>query len=160
MKSTIECLQDAVGTWSDETFGDDRPPNAIIAHLKKEAEELYQKPFALEEYADCLLLLLDAARVAGFSANVLAQAAFMKLRTNVLREWGEPDENGAVEHVRKAKGCEMRTCGECEHITNGPGRLYCELDAHRAEEVNSGRVFNDTPACTDFTPEATYEKEV
>ena len=52
------------------------------------------------EYADCLILLLDAYCMAGGSADELIDTAFKKLEINKRRDWGTPDENGVVEHIR------------------------------------------------------------
>ena len=86
------------GEFSQSTFGD-RPPTAPLHHLKKEVNETIDAPYDFEEYADCLLLLIDAHRIAGGNATTLLEAAFKKLEKNKKRKWGEPDENGAVQHI-------------------------------------------------------------
>src|SRR5688500_7375797 len=50
--------------WSQATFGsdDERGPIGALKHLAKEAVEAQAAPDDEEEYADCLLLILDAAR--------------------------------------------------------------------------------------------------
>ncbi len=88
--------------WADRTFGECRMPDGAIAHLAKEVGELADKPFDDWEYADCLMLLLDAASNAGIGADDLLNTAWEKLAINQQREWGEPDENGVVEHIRTA----------------------------------------------------------
>src|SRR5699024_1489712 len=98
--SQIQRLQDEQGRWSDATFGANHGPHGCIAHLAKEVREVAAEPYSRMEYADCLMLLLDAYRRAGGSADDLVAAAFEKLEINKRREWGEPDENGVVEHIR------------------------------------------------------------
>ena len=89
--------------WATRTFragraADPRPP---LHHLNKEVGELLAEPFDLEEYADALLLLLDAAYLAGFTFSDIFDAARIKFAINQKRQWGAPDENGVVEHLRE-----------------------------------------------------------
>jgi len=98
--SHIMRLQLEQGHWADATFGRPRKPEGPIAHLRKEVEELAENPGDRLEYADCLMLLLDAYRLAGGYADDLVTAGFQKLEINRQRQWGKPDENGVVEHIR------------------------------------------------------------
>ena len=86
--------------WADSVFGELRRPDGAVAHLLKEVGELADHPYDEMEYADCLLLILDAASNAGIGADDLLNACWEKLDINRVREWGEPDESGVVEHVR------------------------------------------------------------
>ena len=86
--------------WADRQFGEDRPPDGAIMHLAKEVIELAGAPYDVEEYADCLMLVCDGASNAGISMRAVLDAAWNKLDKNRYREWGEPDENGLVEHIR------------------------------------------------------------
>lgn len=99
-RSAIQRLQDEAGEWTDATFGQNQTADSCIAHLKKEVKELAENPGDRLEYADCLLLLIDAYRKAGGSADDLVCAGWQKFEINRSRVWGEPDENGVVEHVR------------------------------------------------------------
>ncbi len=88
--------------WSEATFGsdDERGPVGALRHLRREAKEAIDNPHDAEEYADCFLLIVDAARRAGFSIGELLHAAQLKLEINKGREWPEPGEDGQpVEHV-------------------------------------------------------------
>lgn len=96
----IEKWELEVAEWSDEKFGRNRSPEGPIHHLKKEVEELIADPYHPEEYADCMLLLLDAWRLRGGNLETLLIAARSKFEINKARQWGEPDENGVVEHIR------------------------------------------------------------
>lgn len=98
--SEIQILQNQLGEWSDSTFGLLRHPIAPLAHLVKELRELIDCPTDRMEYADCMMLLLDAYRMIGGSADDLVQACYEKLEINKQRKWGEPDEHGVVEHIR------------------------------------------------------------
>jgi len=102
--------------WSDETFGKNRKnlPLPILYHLTKEVPEaivsatfmnLYRgkkcRKRLLMELADCFMLVVDAASHSGFTPEELLKAVEKKLEINKIRKWGEPDENGTVEHIRK-----------------------------------------------------------
>ena len=93
-------LQKNIAKWSDKQFGKNRPPTAPIAHLLKELIELAQDPFNIMEFADCFMLLMDSARMAGFDMAELCLAINEKLKINKKRKWGKPDKNGVVEHIR------------------------------------------------------------
>lgn len=88
--------------WSQATFGTDaeRGPIGPLKHLEREAREAQAKPDDLEEYADCLFLVLDATRRAGYTLDDLLAAAFAKLAVNRKRIWQKPTSDEPVEHVR------------------------------------------------------------
>lgn len=92
--------------WSQETFGSDlsRDWTGPLAHLRKEIGEIEEQPMDREEWADALLLLLDAARRAGFNAAGLILAAEYKLSINKNRVWQKPNADGSVERVRSEPG--------------------------------------------------------
>ena len=101
-------VQKEVSAWSTKTFG--RDPSRIhgmMAHLEKEVAELEKtvtldgasKPGCLrDELADCIMLLYDMADISGFDVNQIVRE---KLMINKAREWGPPNPDGSVEHVRK-----------------------------------------------------------
>ncbi len=102
---TGEALRDLArdhAAWSQATFGSDleRGPIGPLKHLEKEAREAQANPDDAEEYADCLLLLLDAARRAGIKPLELIRAAQAKLEINRGRQWSLPVSDEPVEHVR------------------------------------------------------------
>jgi len=78
--------------FSQKTFGPDqeRGPIGAIRHLQEEAKELEAKPDDVVEYADCLLLILDAARRNGMTPDDLLYQAFTKLQVNRRRKWPKP----------------------------------------------------------------------
>lgn len=99
-------LFEKITKWQDKTFPESTELS-MLHHLKKELEELLNEAKAKEylseskrlEYADCFLLLFGAAQKAGFNYNRICVAINQKYEINKLRNWGEPDENGVVEHV-------------------------------------------------------------
>jgi hypothetical protein len=88
--------------WSQATFGTDqeRGPLGALRHLEKEAVETQAAPDDIEEYADCFLLILDAARRAGISPLQVIEAAQRKMVVNRQRTWPRPIDDQPVEHVR------------------------------------------------------------
>lgn len=88
--------------WSQATFGTDaeRGPLGALRHLEKEALETQAAPNDIGEYADCFLLILDAARRAGISPLQLIEAAQRKMVINRQRTWPRPVDDQPVEHVR------------------------------------------------------------
>jgi len=98
---TLRELQDTIGQWSEVTF-DDTGPLPKIHHLKREVDELLAEPYERFEYADCLILLVDAARKAGLSADALLATAFEKMEVNKQRTWVE-DEHGISHHLVTAE---------------------------------------------------------
>lgn len=87
--------------FSDKTFGDPkvRGPLGALHHLREEIEELVDNPTDRMEYADCLLLLIDAYRRNGGNVRDLIRAGFEKLEINKKRNWGKADQNGVIRHI-------------------------------------------------------------
>ena len=100
---TLQTVIFEVGMFSDTTFGTKRPYTAPLHHLKKEVDECIESG-SLEEFADCLLLLMDAYRKRFNGKNMhdsdLIEACLKKLEVCKKRDWGKPDENGVIEHLR------------------------------------------------------------
>lgn len=91
-------LQNDIGAFTDKTFGKSTP-QAKLHHLAEEVQELLAEPEDHMEWADCFILLLDAANKAGLSMDDVYEAIEAKMEINKSRTWGEPDENGVVKHV-------------------------------------------------------------
>lgn len=89
--------------WSQATFGADneRGPIGPLKHLAKEVAEVMQDPTDLMEFVDCLFLIFDSTRRAGFTFEELRKAAWEKLAINKARKWQTPPKGDeAIEHVR------------------------------------------------------------
>lgn len=86
-----------VSVWSQKTFGSDqeRGPIGPLKHLKLEAEEAIQSNVR-DEYADCLILIFDAARRSGLTYDNFMTVALEKLRVCKTRTYPKPasDEPG------------------------------------------------------------------
>lgn len=89
--------------WSEATFGTtaERGPLGPLKHLAKEVQEVIADPTDVTEFADCVFLVFDAARRAGFTYDELVAAAWTKLEINKARKWQVPTKGDeAVEHDR------------------------------------------------------------
>lgn len=96
----VDDLQKAVGEWAVVTFPKSTE-KTIIAHIRRELDEMEEEGANLaEESADVLLMLFHIAHRNGFS---LASNAAFKFGVVVARKWGEPDSEGVVEHVREVE---------------------------------------------------------
>lgn len=76
----------------------------MIAHIRKELEELEADPYDLEEWIDVVLLACDGAWRHGHEPEAIAAALRAKLQKNKSRQW--PDwrttpEDEPIEHVRE-----------------------------------------------------------
>lgn len=100
---TLLCkLWDNQSTWSQATFGSDseRGPVGALKHLAKEALEAAEAPTDREEYADCLILVMDAARRAGMTVSMLLHAVDKKQTINRGRTWRKPTKaDEPIEHI-------------------------------------------------------------
>lgn len=95
-------LCENLADWSRETFGSDeeRGPIGPVKHLKKECDEVMANPTDREEYADMLILVIDASRRAGIMPMQLLELAEAKVKKNKSRKWPKPTSDEPVEHVR------------------------------------------------------------
>lgn len=91
----LDALQKEIGDWGNKTFPQSSP-RSVLAHFKKESNELITDETAVEA-ADCAMLLLHFAHKMGFSLHAQIR---QKFEINKGRKWGLPDADGVVEHVR------------------------------------------------------------
>jgi hypothetical protein len=85
-------------------------PYTIGDHLIREVKELQiatsvpsmiDHDAALEELADCLILLSAMTDALGFSPEAIVEKGLSKMAKNCLRQWQKPDGAGVIEHVRE-----------------------------------------------------------
>ncbi len=103
----LQKLMDDIREWSDATFGENQRVVPVLNHLIKEVPEVIDAVNDVAgitikgkfEFADCFMLLLDAASHYGMDAESLINCTHIKLNINKHRKWGEPDENGVIEHI-------------------------------------------------------------
>jgi hypothetical protein len=96
----INDLQHDLKTWTEKQFPQ-RTTNSILAHLRKETTELEEDSQDIMEYADCMMLLLDAASYNGIHASDILRACYDKLEINKARKWGNVNSDGFVEHIKE-----------------------------------------------------------
>jgi len=99
---SLRLLWNLQAKWSRKTFGEDheRGPKGPLLHLQKEVQEVLENPHDIMEYVDCLFLIFDATRRAGFTYDGLVHKAFEKLEINQDRKWQRPTSDMPVEHDR------------------------------------------------------------
>lgn len=96
--------------FSERTFGPGARTAGVIAHIRKELAEIEAAPADLSEWIDVVILALDGAWRAGYSAEQIVAALEAKQSKNEARKW--PDwrtapADGPIEHVRdEAPGTE------------------------------------------------------
>ncbi len=91
-------FQKQVGEWAGKKFPQSNNLS-ITKHLEREVKELIDSNEPVEA-ADCFLLLLHHAYKNGYD---LLEEAKNKFQSVQFREWGSPDKDGVVEHIRNAK---------------------------------------------------------
>jgi hypothetical protein len=104
-----------VETWSVRTFGDSKKRDHIgpLKHLALEAVEAQAPDAGLDEFADCLILVFDAARRRGLSYESLEEIALAKMTINEGRRW-LPAKNGEPAQRERPAETSRRCC-------TGPG---------------------------------------
>lgn len=90
--------------WSHQTFGPDARTQGLLAHIRKELDEIEERPDAVEEWVDVVILALDGAWRANHEPQAIIDAIIAKQAENEARTW--PDwrtvaEGQPIEHVRE-----------------------------------------------------------
>lgn len=98
LTGAMDSFQKEAFEWSSATFPH-QTQHSQISHLRKEVEELALTPEDGSELADCLILLLNLASMAGLD---LLTEARRKLEINRRRTWGAPDADGVCHHTGQA----------------------------------------------------------
>ncbi len=106
MNDLIEHLKEQMA-FSFSTFGHGERTEGIIAHIRKELDEIAKNPGDIFEWIDVVILAFDGAWRAGWEPEQIAAALREKLAINKARHW--PDWKNAqpgqpIEHVRSI-GC-------------------------------------------------------
>lgn len=92
----LDDLIDDIQDWQLKTF----PQSTLeskFAHLEREIAELGKDLTSASEIADCLFLLIGLARTQGYDIQRILSDKF---KINKSRQWGSPDADGVVEHIR------------------------------------------------------------
>ncbi|MEI6507266.1 MAG: dATP/dGTP pyrophosphohydrolase domain-containing protein [Bacteroidota bacterium] len=93
-----------ISAWQNQTFGQ-ATPLSKIAHLSEELDELVSDiktnaPDRRLEFADCFFLLFGSAAADGMTYEDICNAIQEKFEINKARNWGKPDKNGVVKHIK------------------------------------------------------------
>jgi len=93
--------------FSEQAFGPGPRLGGVLAHMRKEMDEVEQDPTDPFEWADLIILAIDGAWRQGIEPGDLARALFAKQVTNRRRRWPDwrlhgPDE--PIEHDRSGEG--------------------------------------------------------
>lgn len=94
----LQAFMDDHAEWADATFKG-QPVSGVLAHLKKEVQELIDNPDDPHEAADVLGLFTRFWYLKGGTAQSLIKVGREKLEICKTRTYGEPDEDGAVQHI-------------------------------------------------------------
>ena len=88
--------------FSWETFGppSERDCTYPLLKLQDEVKELLENPDDPMEWADCFLLLIDAAQRKGHSMDDILEFCIQKLEINKKRTW-QKQSNGVYRHVKE-----------------------------------------------------------
>lgn len=91
--------------WSLRTFGPGSRLGGVLAHIRKELNEIEANPQDVDEWVDVVILALDGAWRAGWEPQQIIDAIVAKQSRNEARTW--PDwrtmsQDEAIEHVRPA----------------------------------------------------------
>lgn len=98
LPALIEFLEER-RKFSHKTFGTPEVRDCMgpLTHLKKEVKELHENPNDPMEWADCFLLLVDAADRKGMTFDNLVAVSRNKLEINKARNWVKQDD-GTYRH--------------------------------------------------------------
>jgi hypothetical protein len=88
--------------WSAKTFGHGVRTKGLTAHIRKELLEVEAAPHDLREWVDVVILALDGAWRAGYTAEEIVNSLEAKQRVNFQRVYPMPEsEDHPSEHVRE-----------------------------------------------------------
>lgn len=113
--------------WSEATFGPGARLDGLLAHIRKELDEIAADPTDVTEWIDVVILALDGAWRSGHTPEQVVAALQDKYRINREREW--PDWRTAepgmpVEHVRQGVSDFSDLESLAHKATRGPWRRY------------------------------------
>jgi uncharacterized protein YabN with tetrapyrrole methylase and pyrophosphatase domain len=104
----LQDLQNNIHKWSKKVFGTDlKRKEGLANHLKEEAAEVKAAVWANNRHdlkyqlADCLIIMLDLARLYDITADEIIIATKDKMITNYSRKWEGPDQHGMYHHKKE-----------------------------------------------------------
>jgi hypothetical protein len=121
--------------FSLKNFGPGERAEGVVAHIRKELEEIEADPKDLEEWVDVVLLALDGAWRSGNEPEQIAEAINAKLTKNENRQWPnwkEASSDAPIEHIRSEAAATIEAKGEgkprckCNHTAETHSTRYCK----------------------------------
>jgi len=88
--------------WSMQTFGKGRRTHGLCAHIATELEEIKDNPTDIMEWIDVIILALDGAWRAGYTAEEVVSALQKKQEVNFLRKYPVPESEDMPSFHEKA----------------------------------------------------------
>ena len=98
----IQWIEDK-NKWSLVTFGEGQRPEGVIKHIESELQEIRDAPNDIMEWVDVILLAIDGAFRAGFSAKEIVSAMIRKQEINKTRVWTVPNGDEPSFHIREGE---------------------------------------------------------
>lgn len=95
-------FQNEFSEWAFETFKGQKI-DGKLKHMKKEIDEIIENPDDIIEWADVMLLFLNASKQQGLDMDQILDACKEKFEIIKKREWQEPDEDGTIQHKQQIK---------------------------------------------------------
>lgn len=86
--------------WSRTTFGEGPRTGGLTKHIIKELDEIRAAPTDVEEWVDVVILALDGAWRAGYSADQIVTALETKQAKIMTRTYPKVGQDEVSEHVR------------------------------------------------------------
>ena len=85
--------------WSANTFGRTPRLKGILTHIRKEVQEIEEKPADLSEWIDVMILAIDGAWRQGFTPHQICKALEEKQLKNFGRVWNVAGDDQPCEHI-------------------------------------------------------------
>jgi hypothetical protein len=92
--------------FSEKTFGPGARAGGVVAHIRKELDEITAEPTDLEEWIDVMILAMDGAWRAGYEPEEIVAALVAKQNKNESRVWPDWRKFAAdqpIEHDRSSE---------------------------------------------------------
>lgn len=94
---------DKLYDWSVEAYGPGKRATGILAHIRKELNEVEAEPEDPEEWVDIILLALNGLQRLDLGGEKIIELIQHKVDKNKARSWPDwrtMDENTPIEHVK------------------------------------------------------------
>lgn len=118
--------------FSFRTFGPGARSAGVVAHIRKECDEVEADPSDVFEWADIIILAIDGAWRAGHPDETIAAAVSHKQAINESRtwpDWRHANPNSPIEHVReKTLTGPVDNAGWLEEVRDGLSDIVGSID--------------------------------